>query len=77
VDDLRDVGQRCDDVLDLLPAQPLGTGSALAQPRFGEGLLGLDLGDPFGDDLGVGAGVEGGAVVGELAVALGEDPRLG
>jgi hypothetical protein len=66
-DDLSDAGQRGDDVLDLVSAQPPVVAAALAQPGLGEGSLGPDLGDPFADDGGIGAGVERGAVVGELA----------
>jgi hypothetical protein len=77
VDDLGNVGQGRDDVLDLFPAEPLRRGAALAQACLGEGLVGLGLGDPLADDLGVGAGVEGGAVDGELAVAVGDDPLVG
>src|SRR5262249_33184440 len=62
---------------DEMPSKPLGRGSALAQAGLSEGPLGLGLGDPLRDNLGVGTGIEGGAVVGELAVALGEDARLG
>jgi hypothetical protein len=77
VDDLGDVGQRCDDVSDLFSAEPFGAGSALPQARLGKGLLALGLGDPLADDLGVAAGVEGGAVGGELAVAPGDDSAVG
>jgi len=38
--------------------------------------LGWDFGDPSGDDSGVGACVQGGAVAGEFGVALGE-PGVG
>jgi hypothetical protein len=44
----------------------------------GGGAVGLDLAGPSGDGLRVAAGVEGGLVVGELCVAVGDDgPGVG
>ncbi|MGC5021787.1 hypothetical protein [Micromonospora sp. DT47] len=77
MDDLGEAGQGGDDVLDLFAAESLARGVLLAQAGFGERLLGLDLADPLGDDCGVGAGVERGAVVGEFPVGLGQGPGVG
>ena len=43
-----------------------------AEAGVGGELAGLGLGDPLADDGGVGSGVERGAVLGELLVAVGD-----
>ncbi|MFE4832236.1 hypothetical protein [Streptomyces sp. NPDC056672] len=47
------------------------------QFRCGGRALGLDFTAPGGDECGVGSRFEGGAVPGELAVALGDGPVFG
>lgn len=73
IEDLDQVPQRGHDRFDLLGRHP-GPAAAVTELGLGHGPLGLRLGDPLGDQRGVGSRFEGGAVLGELAVALGDAP---
>jgi hypothetical protein len=59
--DSRDVSQLVNDGLDLCLAHA-PRGRNRERGELVSGFLGFGLGDPRGDDLGVGPGVEGGAV---------------
>ncbi|MET8463589.1 hypothetical protein [Micromonospora zamorensis] len=72
-----DVAERVHEGRDLCSAHPARGGVRVrVQICFRAGAFGLCLGDPAGDDRGVGTSVEGGAVALQLGVALGND-RLG
>ncbi|ONH22200.1 hypothetical protein BL253_36365 [Pseudofrankia asymbiotica] len=72
-----DPSERLGQVLDLLAGEPVGC-AARGQEQGETGLGGLALGghlvDPSEDGLGGAAGLEGVAVDGELAVAVGDEP---
>jgi hypothetical protein len=75
LDDRADVGQGLDDVADFFFAElaiGLGFGACGAGAGGDRGAFGLDSVDPLPDGLGVDSGFQGGAVFGELLVALGE-----
>lgn len=77
-EDLEQVAEHRGERHDLLLGHPLGSvPGGLAQFGLVDRTTGLRLGDPAGQDGGVASLVEGGAVLGELAVALGDRLTLG
>jgi len=75
VDDVAQVAEAGDKGTDVVFGELPGGWLAVAAGVAGErgGAVVLDLPGPFGDGLGVGAGVEGGLVAGEPGVAAGDE----
>ncbi len=75
-----DPAEGVDDVLDLLAGEAgrrgLSPVACLCEGGDCLGAFGLDLVDPSGYEGGVGAGFQGSAVLGELAVAGGDFPAV-
>jgi hypothetical protein len=74
-DDVAQVAEAGDEGLDVVFGEPAAGLAADVAGVAGEccGAFGFDLAGPFGDDLRVGSGVEGGLVAGEAGVAVVND----